>query len=251
MQLHGTTFHVICLSNKHNTHSPISSPVVLGASVLAMKYQGGVLVIADTAASYGGLARYTDLQRIEQINDKTMVAFSGELSDWQYLHAQTLEELAANDIVLNDGIQRTPSEIQSLLTRVLHHFRNKANPLYNSLVTVGIEDNGSTFLGLVDLYGTSYVDNFVATGFGAAMALPLLRKAYRDDLTLEQCKDVLEDAMRVLVYRHCRTINKFQLANINADGTSTVSKPYELSTQWSYKRFVKPTFQEPKEVEAQ
>lgn len=212
-----------------------------------MKYADGVVVMADTAASYGSLARYTDLKRIEQINSKTTIAFSGELSDWQFLHSQTLTDIADDDVVYNDGIQRAPSEIHSLLARVMHNYRNKANPLYNSIVTAGIEDNGKTFLGTVDLYGTNFVDNFIATGFGAHVALPLLRKAYRPDLTFDECKNALEDAMRVLVYRHCRTINKFQLANISTDGTQSITEPYELSTQWSYKRYVRPTYQEPAE----
>lgn len=222
-----------------------SDPIVIGASVLAMKYNGGVLIMADTAASYGSLARYTDVQRIEKVNAKTIVGFSGELSDWQYLQTQTLAEIEEDDFIHNDGITRSPSEIHSLLTRVLHYYRNKANPLYNSLVTAGVEDNGQMFLGFVDLYGTNFVDSFVATGFGQHMALPLLRKGYRADLTYDECKAILEDAMRVLVYRHCRTINKFQMADIKQDASITISEPYELSTQWSYQRFVKPTFQEP------
>jgi len=231
-------------NKKQKPTSPSSDPVVVGASVLAMKYKGGVLIMADTAASYGSLARYTDIQRIEKVNAKTLVAFSGELSDWQYIQTQTLSDLAVDDVVSNDGISRTPSEIHSLLTRVLHHYRNKANPLYNSLITAGSEDNGDMFLGLVDLYGTNYVDNYIATGFGLHIAMPLLRKAYRPDLTYDECKNILEDAMRVLVYRHCRTINKFQIANITPT-EHTISEPYELTTQWSYQRFVKPTYQEP------
>ena len=60
------------------------------------------------------------------------------------------------------------------------------------------------YLGVVDLIGTMYEDDVVATGFGNYVCLPLLRKA-GTDLSKEEAKKVLEDCMRVLFYRNCRS----------------------------------------------
>ena len=63
------------------------------------------------------------------------------------------------------------------------------------------------YLGVVDLIGTMYEDNVVATGFGNYVCLPLLRKA-GTDLSKEDAKKVLEDCMRVLFYRNCKSSTK-------------------------------------------
>jgi len=63
-------------------------------------------------------------------------------------------------------------------------------------------------LGQVELLGTQYEDDTLATGFGAHIARPLLRNAYRPDLTEEEARKVILDCMRVLFYRDARTINK-------------------------------------------
>jgi 20S proteasome subunit beta 7 len=42
---------------------------------------------------------------------------------------------------------------------------------------------GFRFLGNVDLFGTQVQDDTLATGYGAYIARPLLRNAYREDLT--------------------------------------------------------------------
>jgi 20S proteasome subunit beta 7 len=68
-----------------------------------------------------------------------------------------------------------------------------------------------SFLGSVDLYGTTFEDNLVATGFGTYMAIPLLRKNWRADLTEEEARKLLTDCMRVLYYRDARTINKVRV----------------------------------------
>lgn len=232
-----------------------TDPIVVGASVLAMTYKDGVMVMADTGAFYGSLARYTDIQRVKQLNSNTICGWSGELSDWQHLEDEVIKGVVEEDLLANDGIERTADQLHAYLARVLHHFRNQGNPLYNQLVVAGVapkkddegkeqQDQQRPYLGYLDLYGTTFEDNTVATGFGLHIALPLMRTAWKPDMSYDEAKKALEDAMRVLVYRHCKTINKFQLATIAVDKTVNISEPYELQTQWSYKRYVQPTAQD-------
>lgn len=63
-------------------------------------------------------------------------------------------------------------------------------------------------LGVVDLIGTAYKDNFITTGYGTHLALPLIRDRWRADFTEEEARSLLEDCMRVLYYRDCRALNK-------------------------------------------
>ena len=67
------------------------------------------------------------------------------------------------------------------------------------------------FLAYVDLLGTRYQSSSIATGFGAYLAQPLLRKAVEgneDTMTFEEAKALLESCMRVMYYRDARAINK-------------------------------------------
>mmetsp|Transcript_81842 Transcript_81842/g.219800 ORF Transcript_81842/g.219800 Transcript_81842/m.219800 type:complete len:107 (+) Transcript_81842:518-838(+) len=91
------------------------------------------------------------------------------------------------------------------------------------------------FLGVVDLIGTMYEDDAVATSFGNYICLPLLRKA-STELSKEDAKKVMEDCLRVLFYRNCRSSTKIQIATVSAEGVE-ISDPYELSTYWGYEGF--------------
>jgi 20S proteasome subunit beta 7 len=77
---------------------------------------------------------------------------------------------------------------------------------------VGINVNHySRFLSYVDLLGTTYSASTLATGYGAFIAQPLLRKAVegREDVITEgEARKILEDSMRVLFYRDARSLNK-------------------------------------------
>lgn len=57
--------------------------VILGmASVIGMKYKDGVLIAADTLGSFGSMAMVHDLKRIYKIGKSTLIAASGEYSDF-------------------------------------------------------------------------------------------------------------------------------------------------------------------------
>ena len=58
-------------------------PITTGTSVFGIKFNGGVVLAADTLGSYGSLARYTDVQRVIKINESTVVACSGDIADFE------------------------------------------------------------------------------------------------------------------------------------------------------------------------
>ena len=66
-------------------------------------------------------------------------------------------------------------------------------------------------MAYVDLLGTTYSASTLATGYGAYIALPLLRKAVegREEILTEvEAQKIIEESMRVLFYRDARSLNK-------------------------------------------
>lgn len=139
---------------------------------------------------------------------------------------------------MDDGHELTPKEIHQYLVRVMYGRRNRFDPLWNSLVVAGVRD-GKSYLGLVDLVGTHFEDNTIATGYGAYLAQPLLRKEWEDKkgrLTKEDARKVLEASLKVLFYRDARSLNKIQIATIDESGIE-IGEPYSLDTEWNFKGF--------------
>lgn len=110
----------------------------------------------------------------------------------------------------DDGHTLGAPEIYEYLSRLMYGRRSKMNPLWNSLLVGGFKD-GKSFLGYVDLLGTTYSASTLATGYGAYIALPLLRKAVEGretTLTEAEATDIMETCMKVLFYRDARSLNK-------------------------------------------
>ena len=216
------------------------TPSVTGASVVACKFKTGVVIACDTLGSYGSLARFKDLIRVVRANATTLMAYDGEVSDFQLIQA-FLRDIEQEDGFHEDGMIQGPKDTLTHFARVLYQRRSKMNPLWNSLVVGGWDETEQRpFLGTTDMIGTMYEEDVIATGMGMHMALPMLRAGWRPDLTEEEARKLIASAMEVLFYRDCYTINKITFAVVKSDGTLTVEPPVELKTQWSFQAFVKP-----------
>lgn len=240
-------------SRQHTTR-----PMVTGTSVLGIKYKDGVMLAADTLLSYGSLAKAQGVSRLATIpNTSVLIGASGEYSDFtklqEILTAKALEETTTS---LVDSLYNTSSggetnklsagSVWNYLRMLLYQRRNKMNPFWNTVLVAGMDTTGNrSFLGMVDKIGTTVQDDFLATGFGAYLALPLLREHYRNDLSEGEARALLEDCMKVLFYRDCRASSLIQLAKCDCTtGQTVVSEPYQLdqTTQpaWDAPEFVRP-----------
>ncbi|KAI0776877.1 proteasome endopeptidase complex beta subunit [Trametes elegans] len=209
-------------------------PIVTGTSVLAIMYKDGIMMAADNLASYGSLARFKDIQRLHPVGTSTVVGASGDMSDFQAIQSM-LDEIVTDEFTHQDGHDLGPAEVHEYLSRVMYARRSKINPLWNSLLVGGFRD-GKRFLGYVDLLGTTYSSPSIATGYGAYIAVPLLRAAVdgkQDSLTEEEARTLLHDCMRVLFYRDARSLDKYQLATVTAQGVS-ISDQIQLETKWDF-----------------
>lgn len=207
-------------------------PMVTGTSIVSVKYDGGVMIGADTLGSYGYTARFKDVRRIFKANDSTLVAASGDISDYQYIK-DLVEDLVIESDSYNDGHDYKPRSLYNYLGRVMYNRRTKMNPLWNTLIIGGFTAKDGPFLGHVDKVGVAYENDTISTGYGAYMAQPLLRKTLelKPVLTKDEARQAIEESLRVLFYRDTRALPKVQIASVDASGCE-VSEPYVLSSNW-------------------
>lgn len=209
-------------------------PIVTGTSVLAIKFKDGVILAADNLASYGSLARFKDIQRLQAVGTHTVIGAGGDMSDFQHIQ-HDLDSLMISEFTQSDGQTLGPDEIYEYLSQVMYSRRSKMDPLWNSLLVGGWRD-GKSFLGYVDLLGTTYTASTLATGYGAHMAQPLLRKAVEGretELTEEEGTKIIEESMKVLYYRDARSLNKYQIAVVTEKGV-TISESRSAETDWMF-----------------
>lgn len=101
--------------------------------------------------------------------------------------------------------------------------------------------DGEPFLGTVDKLGTAFTDKVICTGYGAHIALPLLRDALdkKPQLNMAEAKALIEKSMEVLYYRDARSYPKYQLGTLDKDGGITIEGPLSVKENWEIAHMIK------------
>lgn len=225
-------------SSGPNQHT--QSPIVTGTSVLAAKFKDGVVIAADNLASYGSLARFTDVKRLRKFNDEVVVGFGGDVSDMQYL------DRLLNSLDIRENYSSSDKETQlnvknlhTYLAKVMYNRRSKFDPLWNHLLIVGLDGEKKPFLASADLLGTTFSSPSLATGFGAHLAQPILRTILPDEasvqnVTKEQAVEKVKECMKVLFYRDARSMDRYSIAVVTKEGVE-LDEDVKLENQsWAF-----------------
>src|SRR3984885_9329489 len=104
------------------------------------------------AASYGSLARFTDVKRLRTFAETSVVGFGGDVSDMQYLD-RLLNSLSIEEDYSSSGHTLNGRNLHTYLSKVMYKRRSDFNPLWNSLLVAGIDEEGLPFLASTDLLG--------------------------------------------------------------------------------------------------
>lgn len=209
-------------------------PITTGTSIVAVKYDKGVIIAGDKLVSYGNLARYHNVDRVFKINENIILGMSGDYADFQFIK-QYIDETILADFSMDDKIALKPKDLYTWLTRVLYNRRSRFNPLWLDMVVGGMQKEDEPFLGHINVRGRSYTNNVIATGYGTHLALPLLREYSEKDETMNEAtaQELVKKCMEVLYYRDCRGYPKYSQANINNEGCNVsdhlVKENWELA----------------------
>jgi 20S proteasome subunit beta 7 len=189
-------------------------------------------------ASYGSLARFTDVKRLRKFNDQVVVGFGGDVSDMQYLD-RLLNSLDIRENYSSNDTPLSAKNLHTYLAKVMYKRRSDFNPLWNHLLIAGLDGESKPFLASADLLGTTFTSPTLATGFGAHLAQPILRRTLPDEesvakISKEQAVELVKECMKVLFYRDARSMDKYSISVITKEGVEMKENEKLESQSWAF-----------------
>jgi len=137
------------------------------------------------------------------------------------------------------------ANLHKYLQKLLYSRRNNFDPLWNQVLVAGLDSSERPFLASVDMRGTAFTSPSLATGFGAALAQPIMRRYAETEeqaarLTREEAVAVVKECMKVLFYRDARSLDRYSLAVVTKEGGVEISEDETLEKQsWAFAERIK------------
>ena len=145
---------------------------------------------------------------------------TGEYADFQEL-SDIVKSYVTQEECRRFGDVLSPSEVCTLVKRILYNRRTDFKPLFVKVVIAGVTKE-SSFLAVVDMYGTSWEDDYVTTGIAMHMKGLQLDQAVgksRDEVI----KGIL-DVWRALKVRYVLAVSEFEVLDVKSDGIASLDK---------------------------
>ena len=205
-----------------------------------MIFDDGVIIAADSLASYGSMARFTKCPRVKSVNSNTILGAGGDYADFQHVWKSIEQKQIEQESAMDDE-SSGPLELHSWLTRVQYNKRCDFNPYWVEWVVGGLQD-GVPFLGYVNKLGASYQDRAICSGRLGELGIPLLRE-YTENFSVkldeQKARDLVVKCLQVLFYRDCYTSKSYHLAIVRKGKAAQVEGPFEINTNWELALSVK------------
>ena len=167
-----------------------------GATTVGVVCPEGTILASEKRVSYGSLIVSKSVKKVFKISDQIGAASAGLVSDMQILAREV--EAFANLYRLDVSRQISVKSTAKLMSNLL--FNRRLAPLITQTIVGGIDDEGASLYAL-DILGSLIPDKYAAVGSGTQIAMGVLEQEYREDLTIQETKDLVVRAIKSAIRR--------------------------------------------------
>ena len=184
-----------------------------GTTTVGIKVKDGVVLAADTQASLDHMVETLNIRKVLPITDRIAITTAGSVGDVQALARMLEAEARYYQFTWNRPM--TTRAMANLLSNILNE--NKFFPYMVQIIIGGYVDEPT--LANLDPLGGLVFDDYTATGSGSPFAIAVLEDGFREDMSVEEAKELAIRAVKTAGKRDVYTGDrKVQVVVITRDG---------------------------------
>lgn len=189
-----------------------------GATTIGITCKDGTILSSEKRVAYGTFIMSKSGKKTFKITNYIGAACAGLVADMQILINQVaaytkLYELDHNRSI---SVKSTAKTMSNIL------FQTRYYPYLTQTIVGGIDGEGPSIY-VLDPLGSVIRDKYATVGSGAEVAIGVLETHYKDDLTLDEGKDLIVRAMKSALARDAASGNGIDLIIISKDGMTEES----------------------------
>jgi len=192
-----------------------------GATTVGIVCQDGVILASEKRVSYGYLIVSKGGKKVFRITDRIGAACAGLVSDMQILVREV--EAYANLYSLEVSRPISVRSAAKLMSSLL--FNRRLAPLITQTIVGGTDGEG-TSLYVLDILGSVIPDKYAVVGSGTEIAMGLLEEGYREDMTIEEGKNLVVRAIKSAISRDVMSGDGIDFLLITKNGTQEESMKF-------------------------
>ena len=202
----------------------VEEKILHGTTTVGIKAKDGVVLCADMRASAGYFIANNNTMKIQQIDLHAGLTLAGGVAD-----AQNIVDVLRYHSNLHRVDKQNSISIHSLarLCSLIFH-QNRGYPFMADILLGGYDSDGPELFN-IDMFGSVEKKSYVTTGSGSPVAYGVLEDEHRDNLTLEDAKQIALRAVKAAIVRNIGTGDGINIATIDKNGFQLLTKEQKKS----------------------
>jgi len=184
-----------------------------GATTVGLVCKEGVILASEKRVAYGYLILSKSGKKVFKVTDKVGMACAGLVADMQILAMEASAYVFLHS--LDNNRDASVNSVAKVMANLL--FERRLFPLLTQTIIGGADAEG---LGLyiLDPLGSCIPDKFASVGSGSEIATGILESQYREDLTLEEAKNLVLKSIKTAVARDVQSGDGADFLTITNEG---------------------------------
>ena len=189
--------------------------VKTGTTTVGLTCKDAVILGTDKRATMSYFVASKTAEKLHKIQDHLWMTIAGGVADALYLVDILRAETNIYQLV-HDGKPILVKSAAKLLSNIL--YQNKMFPFQVGLILGGVtEEEGPVILD-ISAYGSILPEKYCAVGSGQNFSYGVLEARYKDNLTIEEGKEIVKKAVTSSIIRDMASGNGIDLVTIKKDG---------------------------------
>ncbi len=185
-----------------------------GATIIGLKTRDGVVLASERRLSYNGFILSKKAKKVYSITDHVGVALAGLYGDVERL--VRILRFQAKYYEIEVGREISVRALAKYFSNLLYAY--KLLPFYAESIVGGVDDSGP-HIYVLDPVGSLIEDDYAVAGSGGPIAIGLLETNYREDMGLDEAKELVKKAILAAIERDTASGDGVDILVITREGS--------------------------------
>jgi proteasome beta subunit len=192
-----------------------------GATTIGVVCKDGVILASERRLSYGSFVMSKSAKKAFKITDNIGAACAGLVGDMQVLmrEASVYATLYSYQRERNPSVKTAAKVIGNLL------FQRRFVPYITQTIIGGVDEDGPSIY-ILDLMGSVIKDKHASVGTGAEIATGVLENEYKDGISIEEGKEIVNRALKAALARDSASGDGVDVLVITKEGIKEESTKF-------------------------
>ncbi|KAK9479491.1 nucleophile aminohydrolase [Lipomyces japonicus] len=199
---------------------PAPKATSTGTTIVGCRFDGGVVIAADTRATGGDIVADKNCEKLHRISPTIWCAGAGTAAD-----CEMVTQLMSSTLELHALSTGRKPRVVTLLTLLKQHLFKYQGHIGAYLIVAGVDPTGPRLFS-IHAHGSTDVGYYLTLGSGSMAAMAVLESKWQEKLTKQEAMELCAEAIEAGIWNDLGSGSNVDMCVMEVDKPAVLHRNY-------------------------